>query len=472
MIIDVDAKTTLHALMDADGVPFTDLVQIAGLDPSADFRHADLSGVDFSGSDLTDYDFTGAVLTGASFRNAVLARTKFRNARLSSVTWPVGWNPTSGDGGWRSRSQPLTPLQQDVARALTEALRKDPKRCAVALLPVGVGKTSMLAEVFRQAMEAGTFRSGLALTESLAERAQLTRRLQDLGAPAYEVQKGQDTSEPPRAGKIRVDTVGNHRRRWERKDNPRWSDRDIFDYSHVAFTTLSPQRRIDIAAFADQSRPPAVVAFTTTPFGSDDLTGELVEGGLHEEHDAVAFVYSLQQAVRDGVLQPSQVTNRLWKVEDVLSADGRLETRIDRSPVIVADDFASELLELPREVAAIVIAADIQSVNMFTDALNHALSRQTQAGEPQRIVVPISSHHRSNADFIFGAAPSGVVLVTTFASAEGIDLRDVGLVAVTSRAPKRAGARLAYRPTGSGQLRIIDYSGTLEEQMATYGNGL
>lgn len=41
-------------------------VQLLSLDPTADFRFADLSGVDFTNSDVRGYDFTGADLQGAT----------------------------------------------------------------------------------------------------------------------------------------------------------------------------------------------------------------------------------------------------------------------------------------------------------------------------------------------------------------------------------------------------------------------
>lgn len=50
-------------------------VKFLGLDPKADFRFADLSGVDFSGSNLNGFDFTGADLHGATGANVQWDKT-------------------------------------------------------------------------------------------------------------------------------------------------------------------------------------------------------------------------------------------------------------------------------------------------------------------------------------------------------------------------------------------------------------
>ena len=63
-------------MRDADFIPLLTFVEAsakAGLNPSRDFRHADLSGVDFTGSDLSGHDFTGADLRGSYGLNVTLA---------------------------------------------------------------------------------------------------------------------------------------------------------------------------------------------------------------------------------------------------------------------------------------------------------------------------------------------------------------------------------------------------------------
>lgn len=54
---------------------FVEASSNARLNPSRDFRHADLSGVDFTGSDLSRHDFTGADLRGSYGLNVTLAES-------------------------------------------------------------------------------------------------------------------------------------------------------------------------------------------------------------------------------------------------------------------------------------------------------------------------------------------------------------------------------------------------------------
>ncbi|MEJ6397053.1 pentapeptide repeat-containing protein [Yoonia sp. 208BN28-4] len=62
--IDQKVQETIVNVLNADTDNFNKLSEIAGLDPTTDFLHADLSGTDFTGADLTGYNFTGADLRG------------------------------------------------------------------------------------------------------------------------------------------------------------------------------------------------------------------------------------------------------------------------------------------------------------------------------------------------------------------------------------------------------------------------
>jgi hypothetical protein len=62
------SATTLELtvrFLSSDQTNFGEQVKLLGLDPNANFRHADLSYIDFSDSDLRGFDFTGADLRGA-----------------------------------------------------------------------------------------------------------------------------------------------------------------------------------------------------------------------------------------------------------------------------------------------------------------------------------------------------------------------------------------------------------------------
>jgi hypothetical protein len=65
----VDLRTML-AVLDAPTNSFVALVRVAGLEPTQDFRGADLRGVDFGTDDLAGFDFSGADLTNADLSRA------------------------------------------------------------------------------------------------------------------------------------------------------------------------------------------------------------------------------------------------------------------------------------------------------------------------------------------------------------------------------------------------------------------
>src|SRR5215471_11093398 len=56
-------RRRVEAVLCSQSACFSDLIKTAGLNPTTDFRFANLSAVDFYGSDLRGYDFTGANLS-------------------------------------------------------------------------------------------------------------------------------------------------------------------------------------------------------------------------------------------------------------------------------------------------------------------------------------------------------------------------------------------------------------------------
>src|SRR4051794_32383749 len=70
---------------------FVALVQLAGLDPSTDFRFADFAGIDFGDADLRGYDFTGANLENANLSGALFDKTLLEQARLRGAKLPASY---------------------------------------------------------------------------------------------------------------------------------------------------------------------------------------------------------------------------------------------------------------------------------------------------------------------------------------------------------------------------------------------
>jgi UDP-3-O-[3-hydroxymyristoyl] N-acetylglucosamine deacetylase len=73
--ISVEDSARIEHVRKSSRKAFSSLAEVAGLDPSVDFRFLDLSGVDFGGSDLRSYDFTGANLCGTNWTGATYNET-------------------------------------------------------------------------------------------------------------------------------------------------------------------------------------------------------------------------------------------------------------------------------------------------------------------------------------------------------------------------------------------------------------
>ncbi|TAT84822.1 pentapeptide repeat-containing protein [Rhizobium ruizarguesonis] len=140
-----EQERVLAELLKADGADFSALVGIAGLDPSADFRGADLRGVDFGRSDLGGYDFSNADVSGCRFDRAGLKGAIFANNRDEGTVWP---RPPSERQPSRAVLRATTdfvlyPLQREAMSAVVAALEQGIMR-PVVLMPPSTGRTMLL----------------------------------------------------------------------------------------------------------------------------------------------------------------------------------------------------------------------------------------------------------------------------------------------------------------------------------------
>jgi formylglycine-generating enzyme required for sulfatase activity len=86
-----EAYRRIARILAAETSDFNELVRLAGLDPTRDFRHADLAGTSMTGADLRGFDFrysdfrsvdlTDASIAGARFEHADLTGTDLTKAR-------------------------------------------------------------------------------------------------------------------------------------------------------------------------------------------------------------------------------------------------------------------------------------------------------------------------------------------------------------------------------------------------------
>lgn len=169
-------ENVLIAIAEADGASFTELVEIAGLDPGTSFRGADLRDVDFGTCNLAGYDFTEANLTGASFRQAEIAGASFDDAVLVDVIWPQVRTSRSR----RPDSPKLHGVQIEAVELMLEDIYS--RRRAIAMMPTGSGRNAVIEEVIATIMKPGE--RALLVVSSAVERdmmvAQLEKRLRDV----------------------------------------------------------------------------------------------------------------------------------------------------------------------------------------------------------------------------------------------------------------------------------------------------
>ncbi|MEP2640075.1 pentapeptide repeat-containing protein [Roseobacter sp.] len=72
--LSIEDRENIEALELCDDLDFAKAVDILSLDPSNDFKYADLSGMNFEGIELSHFDFSGAKLVNCNFENSTLPK--------------------------------------------------------------------------------------------------------------------------------------------------------------------------------------------------------------------------------------------------------------------------------------------------------------------------------------------------------------------------------------------------------------
>jgi exopolyphosphatase/guanosine-5'-triphosphate,3'-diphosphate pyrophosphatase len=119
-----------RAVLDHPSDDFAELARIAGLDPTVDFKNANLRGLDFGRADLAGFDFSHTDLRDTNFANACgLSHVNFTGAKIEGARWPSGYAPRTNPFGFsfdaanqisphHRSSQLQTPTKQQVAVAI------------------------------------------------------------------------------------------------------------------------------------------------------------------------------------------------------------------------------------------------------------------------------------------------------------------------------------------------------------------
>lgn len=112
-LIDAD-RMKLKAIYQSESACFSDLVIASGLNPSVDFRYADLTGVDFNGSNLRGFNLVGANLSYTRWFRANWDETT--NIEGAVLTGAKGFDRANFRGSLAE--QPVQPLFENTPMAI------------------------------------------------------------------------------------------------------------------------------------------------------------------------------------------------------------------------------------------------------------------------------------------------------------------------------------------------------------------
>lgn len=463
MKLDGRGAETLVALRQADGATFDELVRIAGLDPARDLRGTDLAGVDFAESDLSGFDFSDADLTNAIMVRASIDGAVFNRARTEGVRWPLGWR---GRLDGRAASLPQLPAhQREIAEALFGAMSGPPPTRGIAILPPGIGKSRILAEVFRQLSQKKAFRRGLVLCETIMERDQLIQVLGERGVQVADNRTARDKGIIGRGATL-VETFGNHSRLRGELDRVAEDWTNPLKATHLSLTSLPSRRRSLVSKMAGLDDAPAMLAFVEATLDDENDWKRVSRTSLGRIFRDVAYDYGISQAVKDGLLAPAEIVDRSHAIAH-FERQGGPDARARAVLEEVASDIETEIRGASERVASLLLVPDLANAEQLADDLRGQL---LFAGETR--VEPVSVlavAARPKRDDWLPALRSKGTIVATPALAEYLNLNDFGLVGVLTALPDKLATRLAFPPArrqGGRRLRVLDYVGVLTAVVA------
>jgi hypothetical protein len=338
MILTDEQKGVVRALREASASAsdFATLVALAGLDPSRDFRHANLRGVDFGAADLAGFDFTGADLTGADMSRARTAGAVFGDA---------------GVGGVDEEGAPLItlrPYQRRAVEAIVSHLRAGHPR-AIATMALGTGKSTVLAGAIERLSKESDFEAVLVVVRSLAIVEHLVAMFRRPSPGEVGALSGVDVMfcEPNQLSAL--------------------ADGDVRSFSHVFY--------LDLGLSLGYSSKRSIINGAKKIFIYSECMfkyGDEGAPGLMLPRDVV-FKYSVGGGISDGYLLPISRIN-------VPSLRGRILSHGDYSFYI--NDFMDRMLDDSEEFATSIIVCDNYSEYDLIDRYNRiARNRILDSGQ-------------------------------------------------------------------------------------------
>ncbi|MEH0198446.1 DEAD/DEAH box helicase family protein [Caulobacter sp. CCNWLY153] len=403
MILTDEQKGVVRALREASASDFATLVALAGLDPSRDFRHANLRGVDFGAADLAGFDFTGADLTGADMSRASKAGAVFGDAPVDE---DVAEDPFTS----------LRLYQRQAVEAVMARLREGTDRAAVSM-PMGTGKSAVVLELARL-LASEPEHGVLVVAPNRLLVDQLTMRFEELGhfrASGH---------------KVRFCTVSKLRA---------FDSDELGAFTHVIYMDVEPGKHEPAGVM---SKRIVVYTWTAVNWG---MTPEFV--------NSVVFVYELPTAIEDGYLAPIERGRELLAVPSADWPD-MLATCLKRFFLSIVHDGAtlgkSVILcdeHVPPE--DVVSLCDLVLDDLELQDLVQVSATPFAPGEvvhrPEHLVVRVYPWRRLTAHAMFGVVNVAV-----------LSARAPGLLSRDWSVPMRITGR-------RGTARVYDYTGALSD---------
>lgn len=437
-----EQKDILADILNRDGADFSVLVGVAGLNPSVDFRGADLRDVDFGHSDLDGYDFSDADLRGCRFDRARLKGAIFVNNRDEGTVWP---RPHSDRGSTRpvlraTTDFELRPFQREAISIIVAALERGVER-PIVLMPPGTGRTMLLEALLSELSNRDMVGVALVFTSMKAVVEQLRHRFSDSFGPDAVA----SSMQAPSHARLIVEYLPSRDPGVGRRSH---YIRSLDEVSHIFILdgTLSPRVLHNV-----QSHYPGIPIII---FGDPGVTEKTRRMSLKQEGEIV-FSLSYNQAVSDGVLDLAEIYNH------------RSRHSVENSEKKAVEYLVSEVLEvvsrMPSGATAGVICGNMNSVREIASGLNDGIDNHRSGHNGiQRVV----QHTSPNADKSLVQAAldlPGTLLLMTDSVASNFDwaVLEYVIVLTSLRSPERL-AYYPHRRNRQGRLKVIDYMSNFE----------
>jgi hypothetical protein len=435
-----EQERVLAEILKADGADFSALVGIAGLDPSVDFRGADLRGVDFGRSDLAGYDFSDADLSGCRFDRAGLKGAIFANNRDEGTVWP---RPPSERRPSRAVLRATTdfelhPFHREAMSSIVAALERGVAR-PVVLMPPGTGRT-MLLEALLSELD-NRYMLGVALVYAPTQVAveQLRHRFSYRFGP--DAVAGSNSKEMPVPFDARLIVAGISSLRTDALEY--YPARTFSGITHIFILdgalTSSRLRYL-------QSQYPGVQIVS---FAVSRPTAEVHRTPIIEDGEVV-FDLSYNQAVGAKLLVPAAIHN--------YRSPGRVEHADEEEMGLIVSEVLEVVRSMPSGAVGGMVCRNTASVRKLARELHDGIDHHRQGHSGiQRVV----QHTSLSADESLVRAAldlPGTVLLMNDVVASNFDwaVLDYAIVLTRLRSPEHLAFVRPRRGRRQG-LQVIDY---------------